>query len=576
MSKASWNGATEMRTYLLVSGDERAQTSLDYVRDALQESDLSLIELTIDDSKVPRSDQEGRLLAGQFKHTPEPLLRAWRTARNLQGATEPGDVVLMSDVGGLGGIFALIQSAAPTEERRQLWTIAADSAFLELRLVARAHRGLPMPLESEIDWEIVQYQFSDRVLATSALAAVELARIGVASELVGSSEGTVEPKRTEPITDVWVPGPVSRRGQTAEILRAATALNGVHITLSNKDAPDGIWTATTWESLRHSRDVLDDRIRRGDRPSTRPDVIIVGDPYWPPDRMTRGLLADGVPLIAPVTSVCSRIWPEAQVWEGSDDVASILRGGEPERPSTPSFETDPRTANPERAKRISVGIPVFRDTRFLNECIDSVLDQRLQPVEVIVIDDGSASTPVEQALESLTQRDSRIKVVRTDHRGVCVARNRALEEMTGDSFVFVDSDDVLEPTFLSKSANVLRTDESLWAVATWTRFFGSYEGVEAKPPFDARVGNRENPIISTAALVDMSVRDKGIRFEPDLAFLYCEDWHFWSQIVAAGGRMGLVPEPLAKHRVHEGSGGYLRTELAHAIGKTRATEPLTG
>jgi hypothetical protein len=72
----------------------------------------------------------------------------------------------------------------------------------------------------------------------------------------------------------------------------------------------------------------------------------------------------------------------------------------------------------------------------------------------------------------------------------------------------------------------------------------------------------------------MSVRDAGIRFAPDLAFLYCEDWHLWSQIIAAGGRMGLVPEPLVRHRVHPASGGFQRTELAHRIGKARAIEPL--
>ena len=146
--------------------------------------------------------------------------------------------------------------------------------------------------------------------------------------------------------------------------------------------------------------------------------------------------------------------------------------------------------------------------------------------------------------------------------------------MTGDSFLLVDADDVLESGFIEHTAAALRNDDRLWAAATWTRFFGAYEGVEAKPPFDARVGLRENTIVSTAALIDMQAREEGIRFEPDLAFLFCEDWHFWSQIVAAGGRFGLVPEPLANHRAHESSGGYLRTDLAHAIGKTRATEPL--
>jgi hypothetical protein len=82
--------------------------------------------------------------------------------------------------------------------------------------------------------------------------------------------------------------------------------------------------------------------------------------------------------------------------------------------------------------------------------------------------------------------------------------------------------------------------------------------------------------VSTAALVDMRVRDEGIMFAPDLAFLYCEDWHYWAQIIAAGGHMGLIPEPLIKHRVHSASGGFERTEVAHRVGRTRAIEPLLG
>jgi GT2 family glycosyltransferase len=111
-------------------------------------------------------------------------------------------------------------------------------------------------------------------------------------------------------------------------------------------------------------------------------------------------------------------------------------------------------------------------------------------------------------------------------------------------------------------------------VACWTEFFGDYEGVEAKPPFDHRVGLRENPIVSTSALVDMKVREMGIRFAPDLAFIYCEDWDVWAQIAAAGGKFGLVPRPLARHRVHAASGGHLRTELGHALGRARATQHL--
>jgi GT2 family glycosyltransferase len=164
--------------------------------------------------------------------------------------------------------------------------------------------------------------------------------------------------------------------------------------------------------------------------------------------------------------------------------------------------------------------------------------------------------------------------MRQPNRGVCVARNRLIDAMTGDAFVLVDQDDVMRPTFIERTGNAMRRDPAALAVATWTEFFGAYEAIEAKPPFDRRVGMRENPIVSTAALVDLGVRDRGIAFAPDLAFLYCEDWHFWSQIIAADGRMGLVPEPLVAHRVHFGSGGFQRTDRALAIGTSRATEPL--
>jgi glycosyltransferase involved in cell wall biosynthesis len=229
----------------------------------------------------------------------------------------------------------------------------------------------------------------------------------------------------------------------------------------------------------------------------------------------------------------------------------------------------------DRALRVSVGIPVFGSTSYLDECIESVLAQTQSPSEILLVDDGSRSDSVHAELEAWAHRKpGLIRVLKQPNRGVCVARNRLLDEMVGDSFLLLDQDDVIAPDFLHKTSTMLRYDDSLWAVASWTEFFGAYEGVEAKPPFDRRVGLRENPIISTGAVVDMEVRDVGIRFVPDLAFLYCEDWQFWSQIVAAGGRIGLVPEPLILHRVHLASGGFRRTELALRIGRARATEPL--
>lgn len=562
-----------MRLFVVEPPDERASRSVDLALRAIEPGEMKRVRI---DRPWSRLDRESRRIERRFQHTPAPLIESWKVWRLLQRRTRPGDVVLMSDHAGLGGAFALSQAAAPTETRRVLWTVAADSAFLEMRLISGVHQGLPMPLDSQIDWEIAQYQWSDRVLATSKLAIEELARIGVDAEAAKVPDGQTAPARPVDVTRIWAPGPVSRRNQSGELLRAVTSIPGVTITMGDEDAPDLVWSGTSWDALKHSRSVLGDRVSRSPRPPADPGVVVWGDPYAAPDAELAALRDQGSPVVVPEKSATAMVWPDAPTWGNADDLVSALTG-RTEQPATASIESPDVTprANPSSSgDRVSVAIPIFRDVRFLPDCVDSILSQELEPMELLLIDDGSASEDVDQTLEELSGSDSRIRVIRTEHRGVCVARNVGLEQMQGDSFVFVDSDDLLLPTFLSACAAVLRSSAELWAVATWTEFFGAYEGIEAKSVFDARVGMRENPIVSTCVLVDMRVRDAGIRFAPDLAFLFCEDWHFWSQIVAAGGRFGLVPEPLARHRVHTSSGGFMRTEVAHSAGKTRATEPL--
>lgn len=552
-----------------------AHRSLNHLRDILESEGTPFSELAVDADSLPLTDRQGRSQAKAFRHTPEPLIRSWRCARQLMRATSPGDMVLASDREGLAGVFALMQASLPSDERRSLWTVAADSKYLELRLIAAAHSGLPERMESIVDWEIVQYRYSKRVLATSPRAVTELSRIGVESEMATKPDRAVGEQPGVGMLNCWVPGAVSRRNQSGEVLRALTSCPQAHATFASEDANDEIWSGDSWNALRHSREVLGERVDRSDRPNSRPDVVVLGDPYALPDNSTRELVDDGIPVVVPTASASSVLWPGAAEWTDADDLVRLLRG-DPYAGPVEFDKATPHQITPisSRASRISVGIPIFRDVRFLDECIHSLLAQTIEPLEILLVDDGSASEEVDEAISRWVAKDDRIRSLQTEHRGVCVARNTALTEMSGDAFVFVDSDDHLEPDFLERCGEVLRGDDSLWAVATWTRFVGAYEGIEAKPPFDARVGHRENPIISTFALVDMEVRDRGIRFEPDLAFLFCEDWHFWSQIVAAGGGIGLVPEPLANHRVHPTSGGFMRTELAHAIGKTRATEPL--
>ena len=305
----------------------------------------------------------------------------------------------------------------------------------------------------------------------------------------------------------------------------------------------------------------------------------LGNPFAVPNEEIEGVRRDGVPVLVPEGSTAASRWPGATTWTNERDLAEAVVAPPAPANSNPIVDLrmpTPRT-DPNRARKVSVAVPVFRDVAYLDECIHSIVSQDDPPHELILVDDGSRSADVTAAIGAWCDRHPElISSLSQPNQGVCVARNLALDSMTGDAFLLVDADDVLEPRFIGACAEALRTNPRLWAVATWTEFFGDYNGIEAKPPFDRRVGSRENPIISTCVLVDMQVRDLGIRFEPDLAYLYCEDWDVWSKLVAAGGSFGLVPEPLARHRVSPGQGAPLRTDLAHSLGKARATWHITG
>ncbi len=458
------------------------------------------------------------------------------------------------------------------------WTVAGDGLYLRQMLVAGTPTGVDEDGRSTIDWELAQYRFSDRVLATSDVAVGLLGELGVDAELVVSATDGIERSSPSAADGVWAPGPVSRENRSGDVMRAVASIPGVVLTVSHADADDEVWSGTTWEALAGVRSILGDRLRRGDRPSAPPAFVVVADALNPPDATTAAWRSDGVPVLVVGGSVAAALWPEAATWRTSDDLATLLVG-EVAVPTGSERRTRPivTTGGPStrRVERISVGVPVFATVGYLDECIESVLAQTVEAHEVLIIDDGSESAEVDAALERwAARRPDLIRILHQPNRGVCVARNRLVEAMTGDAFLLVDQDDVLDPAFFERTAEALRQDESLWAVAVWTEFFGEYEGIEAKPPFDRRTAIPENPIVSTAALVDMSVRDEGVAFVPDLAFLYCEDWNYWSQIIAAGGRMGLVPEPLIRHRVHHVSGGFQRTERAHKIGRARAIAPL--
>lgn len=115
---------------------------------------------------------------------------------------------------------------------------------------------------------------------------------------------------------------------------------------------------------------------------------------------------------------------------------------------------------------ISVIVPVYKVERFLNRCVDSILSQTYENLEVILVDDGSPDCSG-KICDEYAAKDSRIRVIHKENGGVSSARNTALDLCTGDYIAFVDSDDYIHPEMYEKMLSALQEHQVDLCVCQW-------------------------------------------------------------------------------------------------------------
>lgn len=93
--------------------------------------------------------------------------------------------------------------------------------------------------------------------------------------------------------------------------------------------------------------------------------------------------------------------------------------------------------------KISIIIPVYNTESYLRQCLDSVSNQTLKDIEIICMDDGSKDNSLD-LLREYERNDKRFKVLIQENQGLGVARNKCLNEASGEYIMFLDSDDWLD------------------------------------------------------------------------------------------------------------------------------------
>lgn len=98
---------------------------------------------------------------------------------------------------------------------------------------------------------------------------------------------------------------------------------------------------------------------------------------------------------------------------------------------------------------ISVVVPVYNVEPYLEKCLNSILNQTMEDIEIICINDGSTDDSL-SILQDYAEQDPRIKVIDQENKGLGATRNVGLSYATGEYVGFVDSDDFIEPTMYEK------------------------------------------------------------------------------------------------------------------------------
>ena len=180
---------------------------------------------------------------------------------------------------------------------------------------------------------------------------------------------------------------------------------------------------------------------------------------------------------------------------------------------------------------ISIITPFYNDGKYIRQCVNSVLNQTFPNFELLIIDDGSKDEESLRELEKVTKLDSRIKVFHKQNEGLAATRDYgALRSSKSSKYLcFLDSDDLIEPTYLECLYFTLETN----AKATWayTDSVG-FEGNEYtwNKYFDSNRMKKINDLIATSLIRKKDfeevngyeLREKSIN----------EDWNFWLKLIA--------------------------------------------
>lgn len=199
---------------------------------------------------------------------------------------------------------------------------------------------------------------------------------------------------------------------------------------------------------------------------------------------------------------------------------------------------------------VSVVLPVYNAEMYVGEAIKSILGQTFSDLELIVINDGSTDNSLD-ILQEFSGKDSRIKLVSRENQGLVATLNEGIRIADGRWIARMDADDISLPNRLERQVTWLER-KGIDICGSWVECFGerstiwrypiSHEGCEAQLLFDVPFAHPT--VVARAEVFRKLAYDK--------RYVCAQDYDLWQRAWVAGFKLGNVPEPLLRYRMHTG------------------------
>lgn len=193
---------------------------------------------------------------------------------------------------------------------------------------------------------------------------------------------------------------------------------------------------------------------------------------------------------------------------------------------------------------VSIVIPFYNLGETIEDTLHSLTTQTYRNFEVIIINDGSSDRESVEKLKSIEAGGYNAKFIYQKNQGVAATRNNGIKLAKGKYIVCLDSDDMLEPTYLEKAVTVLETNPDVAVVTSYMTIFGVITETFEHVAFDP-LGLYKNNMIITAAMFTKKAWQTVGGYKSKIGY---EDWEFWINLAEHGFLVKQITEPLFRYR----------------------------